>query len=170
MSRVTLRRARIADAAMLSEWYRDPGVVAAHGQEESVHRDEDWRAEIEAAPPWREILIGEEDGRPFGVVVDIDPALEETHYWGDCGSGLRAFDTWIGAAADRGRGLGSQMMRLAIARAFEDPAVRAILIDPLASNERAVRYYERCGFRAVERRMFDEDDCLVMRLDRPLPA
>lgn len=167
MSRVKLRRARVADAALLSEWDRDPGVVAAHGEEESVYRDEEWRAEIEADPPWREILIGEEDGRPFGVVVDIDPALEETRYWGDCGPGLRAFDIWIGAAADRGHGLGSELMRLAIARAFSDPAVIAILIDPLSFNTRAIRFYERCGFRAIERRMFDEDDCLVMRLDRP---
>jgi len=57
-------------------------------------------------------------------------------------------------------------MQLAFEHIFADPAMTAIIIDPLASNSRAHRFYERLGFRPVERRMFDEDDCLVMRLDR----
>ena len=42
----------------------------------------------------------------------------------------------------------------------------AILIDPLASNTAAHRFYERLGFRYVERRQFGEDDCIVYRLER----
>ena len=57
-------------------------------------------------------------------------------------------------------------MREAIRRCFAPPAVTAILIDPLASNTDAIRFYERLGFRFVERRMFGADDCHVMRLDR----
>lgn len=182
---VTLRAARPDDAALLALWDRDPDVIAAQGADarpdgdrrdedrrdegwrDEGWRDEDWRAEIAAAPPWRRILIAEEKGRPVGVIVDIDPAREETRYWGDCGPGLRAFDIWIGAARDRGRGLGAQMMREALALAFADPAVAAVIIDPLASNRRAIRFYERCGFRAAGRRRFGDDDCLVMRFDRP---
>lgn len=41
-----------------------------------------------------------------------------------------------------------------------------MLIDPLASNERSHRFYERLGFRFVERRSFGEDDCFVYRLER----
>ncbi|MEO0949098.1 MAG: GNAT family N-acetyltransferase, partial [Cyanobacteria bacterium J06641_5] len=55
---------------------------------------------------------------------------------------------------------------LAIARCFADPAVTAILIDPLASNTRAHRFYERCGFRFIERRRFGSDDCYIYRLNR----
>jgi hypothetical protein len=44
--------------------------------------------------------------------------------------------------------------------------VTAILIDPLASNVRAHRFYERLGFRFVERRRFGDDDCVVYVLDR----
>ena len=164
-----LRPARPDDAACLERWDQDADVIASHGAEaqaDEIWRDEDWREEIAAAPPWRRILIGEEDGRPVGVIVDIDPALEETHYWGDCGPGLRAFDTWIGEAKDRGRGLGAAMMRAGLDIAFADPAVDAVIIDPLLSNKRAIRFYERCGFRAVEERWFNGDLCLVMRCNR----
>ncbi len=167
---ITLRLARPEDAVFLERWDLDPDVIASHGeqmQDDTIWRDEDWRAEIAAAHAWQRIMIAEEEGRPVGVIVDIDPALEETHCWGECGEGYRAFDIWVGEAADRGRGVGAAMMRLAAAHAFADPHVKAILIDPLLSNTRAHRFYERAGFCAVEERMFDEDNCLVMRLDRP---
>jgi aminoglycoside 6'-N-acetyltransferase len=41
-----------------------------------------------------------------------------------------------------------------------------VLLDPLASNTRAHRFYERFGFVPVERRTFCADDCIVYRLER----
>ncbi len=41
-----------------------------------------------------------------------------------------------------------------------------ILIDPMATNDRARRFYERLGFRFVENRRFGDDDCAVYRLAR----
>jgi len=40
------------------------------------------------------------------------------------------------------------------------------LIDPLESNTRALRFYERLGFTFVEHRTFDTDFCRVYRFDR----
>jgi aminoglycoside 6'-N-acetyltransferase len=157
-----LRPATLADLELLDSWDDDDAVVAATGGD----GDMDWADELPRHVAWRQILLGTVDGRPVGVVVIIDPAAEETHYWGDVGPGLRAIDIWIGAAPDRGRGLGSQMMRQAIGRCFADAAVTAILIDPLASNSRAHRFDQRLGFRAVARRTFGTDDCLLHRLDR----
>ena len=42
----------------------------------------------------------------------------------------------------------------------------AVLIDPLESNVRAHRFYERLGFRFFERRTFNGDECFVYRLAR----
>ena len=58
------------------------------------------------------------------------------------------------------------MMKLAIDRCFADPLVMAILIDPLASNTRAHRFYERLGFQFIEPRQFGDDECFVYRLNR----
>ena len=130
--------------------------------------NDDWNWEVELArdPDWREQLIAELDGRPIGFVQIIDPAREETRYWGDVAAGFRALDIWIGEEDDLGRGHGTRMMRLALDRCFSDPEVSAVLIDPLASNTRAHRFYERLGFRFVERRGFGADDCFVLRLAR----
>lgn len=160
-----LRRARQSDIPTLQCWDRQPHVIAATCDDgEGLHID--WAGELALDSPWSEWLIAEEDGRAVGVMQIIDPALEETHYWGSCEANLRALDIWIGEASDLGRGLGTRMMGLALARCFEDPRVTAVLIDPLASNTRAHRFYKRLGFRFVERREFDGDDCFVFRLSR----
>jgi aminoglycoside 6'-N-acetyltransferase len=158
-----LRLATLDDLATLERWDEAPHVQAASGADDQF----DWRMELPRTVAWREQLIGEADGRPIGMLQIIDPATEETHYWGDIGTGLRAIDIWIGDAADLGRGFGTAMMRLAVARCFAAADVTAILIDPLAANVRARRFYERLGFKSVEPRRLGNDDWMVYRLDRP---
>jgi aminoglycoside 6'-N-acetyltransferase len=59
------------------------------------------------------------------------------------------------------------MMRWALAGCFADAEVTAVLVDPLARNILAHRFYQRLGFEFSERRRCDEDsDCFVFRLDR----
>ena len=157
-----LRPATPADLETLRHWDRQPHVVAAVGGDDGF----DWEAELPRRLAWRELLIAETEGRALGFIQIIDPAEEETRYWGEVAAGLRAIDIWIGEAADLGRGYGTEMMRLALARCFADPAVTAVLLDPLTSNTRAHRFYERLGFRRVERRRFGDDDCFVYRLER----
>ncbi|MGL6162125.1 GNAT family N-acetyltransferase [Microbulbifer sp.] len=160
-SAMKLRLATPADLDLLRHWDEQPHVIAADPND-----DWDWEEELARNPDWREQLIAELDSRPIGFMQIIDPALEDSHYWGDVPGNLRAIDIWIGEARDLGRGYGTRMMELALDRCFADPAVTAVLIDPLASNVRAHRFYERVGFRFVERRQFGEDDCFVFRLER----
>ncbi|HEX6317249.1 MAG TPA: GNAT family N-acetyltransferase [Burkholderiales bacterium] len=156
-----MRPATPADLELLRGWDEQPHVVASDPND-----DWGWETELARSPDWREQLIAEAHGRPVGFVQIIDPAREDSRYWGDVPAGLRAVDLWIGSEADLGKGFGTQMMRLALARCFADPQVSAVLIDPLASNTRAHRFYERLGFRFVERRRFGRDDCFVYRLER----
>lgn len=162
MPGIQLRTATLDDLATLQRWDEEPHVV-----ESDPNDDWQWESELGVPRDWREFLIAELDGRPIGFVQIIDPALEDSHYWGDCGPGLRAIDIWIGEADCLGQGHGTAMMQLAIARCFAAPDVQAILIDPLAANMRARRFYERLGFKFVEERDFGLDHCAVYRLDRP---
>jgi aminoglycoside 6'-N-acetyltransferase len=156
-----LRPAGPADAALLRSWDEAPHVIASDPNDDWA-----WETELGRSPDWREQLITEVDGRAVGFVQIIDPRREESRYWGEVPAGLRAIDLWIGEAADLGKGYGSRMMALALERCFADPAVTAVLVDPLAGNVRAHRFYERLGFRFVARRRFGADECFVYRLDR----
>jgi aminoglycoside 6'-N-acetyltransferase len=160
---IQLRSAIITDLPILLHWDEQPHVIAS-----DLDDNWDWETELLNEPAWREQLMAELDGRPLGFVQIIDPAEEETHYWGEVPPGLRAIDIWIGEAADLGKGYGTAMMQLAIGRCFSDSSVKAILIDPLASNLRAHRFYIRLGFKFVEQKRLgeDESDCFVFELKR----
>jgi aminoglycoside 6'-N-acetyltransferase len=159
---ISLRPAGISDVPLLMRWDEEPHVIDSDPNDEW-----DWETELARTPDWRQQLIIESEGHPIGVIQIIDPAREDTHYWGDVPLGLRAIDIWIGEASRLGKGNGAQAMRLALEMCFAEPEVEAVLIDPLETNTRAIQFYERLGFSPVERRRFGVDDCLVMRIDRP---
>ncbi len=158
---ISLRSATTADLDLLRHWDEQPHVISSDPND-----DWGWEVELERTPDWREQLIAEIDGCPIGFVQIIDPAREESQYWGTVTPDLRAIDIWIGEETDLGKGYGTKMMKLVINRCFEDSSVKAILVDPLANNTRAHRFYERLGFRFVEHRQLGGDECFVYRLNR----
>jgi aminoglycoside 6'-N-acetyltransferase len=82
----------------------------------------------------------ESGGELIGAVTySEEPTPEYRH------AGLDIFLT-----TDRqGRGLGSEALRLLARHLFDERAHHRLTIDPAAANERAIRAYERVGFRPV---------------------
>ncbi len=158
---ITLRKATLNDLRFVKHWNEQPHVIASDPND-----DWNWAVELDHEPAWREQLVAELDGKPLGFIQIIDPALEESHYWGEVPGNLRAIDIWIGEEQNLGKGYGTVMMNLAIERCFANEDVMTILIDPLESNSLAHRFYERMGFRYIGRRTFGEDRCFVYQLDR----
>src|SRR5215475_15125444 len=101
---INLRPATPADLSLLQAWDEQPHVIASDPND-----DWGWEVELARNPIWREQLIGEICGRPVGFIQIIDPALEDSHYWGDVEPNLRAIDIWLGEEADLGKGYGTQM-------------------------------------------------------------
>jgi aminoglycoside 6'-N-acetyltransferase len=159
---ITLRKATLADVDKLYEWDEKPHVKASGAD------DEDWKWEeaVTKTADWQEQLIAELNGTPIGVIQIIDPEQEETHYWGNVEPNLRAIDIWIGEETELNKGYDTKMMQLAIERCFALKEVKAIIIDPLANNINAIRFYKRLGFEFVEKRVFNEDECDIYQLTR----
>ncbi len=148
---------------MLLAWDADPDVMSSG----AARGLEGWKEDLGRDVAWAEELIAETDGVPVGFMQLIDAVVEETHYWGDdVEPGAWALDIWVGRPEDRGRGIGGEMMRLALDRCFEVHGASALLLDPLRDNTRAQRFYERLGFRFIEERTIDDEDCCVYRLGR----
>lgn len=174
MSKARLRPATFADQALLERWDADEDVISSSGNDhldtEGVYADGYWTHELAIQCDVYEYFIAEieEAGgwRPVGAIQIIDPHREPTHYWGEIEPNLRAIDIWLGEPGDRGRGYGERVMTAAIERCFADASVTAIIIDPLAANTRAHKFYQRLGFAPTRRQTFGEDDCLVHRLTR----
>lgn len=168
-SNIILRPATVEDVPLFERWDKQPHVISATTDDpdaEKAFEDADWPDELASQNKHSKYCVAELNGRPIGAMQMIDPHRESTHYWGEIQPNLRALDIWIGEPDCLGKGYGETMMRLAFQTCFADPAVTAIVIDPLASNERAHRFYRRLGFKPLGRRFFGDDDCLVHELVR----
>jgi RimJ/RimL family protein N-acetyltransferase len=100
---------------------------------------ERWRAELAREPlGW----VIEHGGRCVGVarLHHVDAAL---------GEGWLAVGLF--APGERGRGLGTEAVRLVLGHAFGALGLRRVRLRVLAYNQRALAAYRRCGFREVGR-------------------
>lgn len=156
-----LRPARLEDLELLQYWDAQPHVIASDPDD-----DWDWDRELRFEPFWRKQLMAELDGTAIGFIQIIDPYYEETQYWGAVEQNKRAIDIWIGEAHNLNKGFGTIMMKQAIEICFNNPEVTSILIDPLVSNTKAHRFYERLGFIFVEERAFENSLCRIYELKR----
>lgn len=166
---IQLRNATLDDLETVLAWDEKPHLKDPDVMGDEDYNEWDWEYELTRTElPWRYQLIAECDQKPIGVIQIIDPAQEESHYWGtDCPPNLRALDIWIGEEDYIGKGCGSQMMKLALDEyCFNDPAVEAAMVDPMANNLKAHRFYQKVGFVPEDIRYFGPDKCLVHRLSR----
>jgi aminoglycoside 6'-N-acetyltransferase len=100
-------------------------------------------------------------GRPVGYIQSYPTGVWPGDLFADQPPGSRGVDLFLGETAALGHGsrvLGAYLERLAAA------GVRRVLIDPDPANRRAVRAYEKAGFRAFGRVDEGEDaPALLMR-------
>jgi GNAT superfamily N-acetyltransferase len=96
-------------------------------------------------------------------VLGADP-----DWWQDeTDPGARGVDQYLADEAQLGRGLGSEMVRQFLARTFaEDPAVTQVQTDPAPHNGRAIRAYERAGFRKLREVITPDGPALLMLVTR----
>jgi len=88
------------------------------------------------------------DGRPFGYVQTCDLASWPDPAFADQPPGTRGIDQFIGEAEMLGKGHGASFVRAFADRLLGAGAPR-VMTDPDPANGRAVRAYEKAGFRRV---------------------
>jgi aminoglycoside 6'-N-acetyltransferase len=135
----------------VAEWWDDPETdiaeIAGHIDSVSV-----------------EPLIIELDGRPIGYLQSYDPHLEDDHPYQDQPFGTLGVDLSIGPAELVGVGHGSAALRQFVDELFAEGAPR-VIIDPDPANARAIRAYEKAGFRAFDTRRSVYGPALMMARD-----
>jgi aminoglycoside 6'-N-acetyltransferase len=96
--------------------------------------------------PAMDQFIVERDGRAFAYLQCYDPNAWPNHGFGALPPGARGIDQLIGEEDMIAQGHGSAFIR-AFADGLLDSGVPRILTDPSAANTRAIRSYEKAGFR-----------------------
>jgi aminoglycoside 6'-N-acetyltransferase len=150
-----------ADLPMLAAWLAEPHVAEwwDEGPEEELRGIIEAMDSVETEP-----LIVELDGRPIAYVQSYDPHLEDGHPYQDQPFGTLGMDISIGPPEFVGKGHGSAITRQFTDMLFEEGAPR-VVIDPHPDNLRAIRAYEKAGFRAFDTRTTIYGPALMMARD-----
>jgi len=135
----------------VAQWWDDPEKEIAQIRE---HIDS-----ISVEP-----LIVELDGKPIAYLQSYDPHMEDGHPYADQPFGTLGIDLSIGPPELIGLGHGTAIVRQFVADLFEEGAPR-VIIDPNPANGRAIRAYEKAGFRSIDRRQTVFGDVVLMAMD-----
>ena len=104
----------------------------------------------------------------YGQVYQLSGEQFSEYDYPDNGSIVFAADQFIGEPEYWNRGIGSSFLRMAAAYLRTRHAADVLLVDPHQNNHRAVRAYEKAGFRIIralpEHELFEGkmEDCWLM--------
>jgi len=163
---VEFRAMTTADLPLMARWLETP------------HMREWWGDPETELGQIRGMIEGRDTTRPFLFLIDGEPA-GYIQYWfighhqnaewiaghpwlAELPSDTIGVDLSIGDAGDLGRGIGSTVLRRFVER-LTDEGHATIVIDPDPGNGRAVRAYEKAGFRAMPHLIGRTGDALIMQ-------
>lgn len=161
---LVLRTASPADRFLIRRWLADPEVESWWGSRAGAE------AEIALAmeSPSALCRMIECNSEPIGYAHAVDVGLWNEPLPQELPAGCWDIDLFIGSAERRARGYGGRALELLTDEVFATTLAVACCIFVSVKNERAVRAYERAGFRWLciwPDRSFGP--CWVLLKDRP---
>ena len=169
---VTLRLMTAHDLPMLHEWINRPHIVQWWGGERPSFQEVQehylpWVLGKENVTPY----IGLLDGEPFAYAQSYVALGSGDGWWEDeTDPGVRGMDVSIAQPELLDKGLGTSLVRALVELLFADPRVTKLQIDPAPHNLRAIRCYEKAGFRQVKQIVTPDGPAVYMLCERPSPV
>lgn len=163
---ITFRPVTASDLPMLARWM------------EQAHWREWWGDPKDECAMIRDMVERRDTTRPFIFQIDgrdcgyiqvwiaadqmVEPWISAARWMAALPQGAVGVDLSVGDGADLGKGIGSSVLTAFVALLHAEGR-REIFIDPSPMNARAIRAYEKAGFRVYAPLHGKTDDCLIMR-------
>jgi RimJ/RimL family protein N-acetyltransferase len=137
-----------SDLVLLCEWLNRPHVAVRWGGPFTLEQVQvKYRPRLSGGPvtPYLACL----DGVPVGFIQSYWATQVAEEWPEERDPGVMGIDQFLADGARLDRGLGTEMVRQFVTRLLEDPRVTRVQTDPSPDNPRAIRCYEKAGFRQV---------------------
>ena len=151
---IRLMRDNEDDYALMARWLSDPRVLEFYEGRDNPHDIDMARKNYgplargdDATVPCIMAL----DGAPIGYLQYYPVGEEGSVYYGvEVTESTFGIDLFIGEPEWWNRGVGTRALSALVDYLFQSLGARRIIIDPRVTNHRAIRSYEKCGFRKVK--------------------
>ncbi|MGV3710932.1 MAG: GNAT family N-acetyltransferase [Gemmatimonas sp.] len=161
-----------SDMNLFQDWLTRPHVAEWWETSDVVEEVADFYAASsdESVPHW--CFIAELNGEPTGFIQWYAPAAFHNDGWwtNEHDWNVRGIDQFLASAHHLGKGIGTSMVKAFVAQLFSDPNVTRVQTDPSPLNARAIRCYEKAGFRAHGEIETPDGRALLMYCERPSRA
>ncbi|MFB0614326.1 GNAT family N-acetyltransferase [Aurantiacibacter poecillastricola] len=159
MSVYDFRPVSNGDLPLIESWIKTPAVkewwIEADGE------PADPIGEDELDDPDIAMWIVSYRSTPFAFIQDYDPHAWPGHHFRDLPPRSRGIDQFIGIPEMLGCGHGSAFIKAHVDRLLAN-GVPVVGTDPHPSNLRAIRAYEKAGFRSKAEKTTEWGRCLLM--------
>jgi aminoglycoside 6'-N-acetyltransferase Ib len=169
-SRVTLRPMTEHDLPMLHDWLNRPHIIEWWGGESARPSLEDVYAK------YMPRVLAKESVTPYIAMLGQVPiGYAQSYIALGCGGGwwedetdpgVRGIDQSLAYPELLGKGLGTSLVRRLVETLFEDSSVTKIQTDPAPTNLRAIRCYQKAGFRIIRNIVTPDGSAIYMRHER----
>lgn len=163
---ITFRKLKAEDIPLLRQWFKEPHVAEFWEEptSETELRDKYLR-QLKARDVRSYIIyLGSE---PIGYIQEYEACLLSGGWWPDAQPGTFGMDQFIGRPDLINKGIGTRVIRFFTEVLFTNPDVLEIIADPSPKNERAIRAYEKAGFKHMGPVTTPGGEALLMKLIRP---
>ncbi|PEM80304.1 GNAT family N-acetyltransferase [Bacillus pseudomycoides] len=162
------------DVNTISKWLTNPEVLQYYEGRDNPQSPEQVRTHFIHDPKSTEKrCLVEYAGEPIGYIqiYPIDSEWKELYGYKEA-QNIWGMDQFIGEPIYWNRGIGTELVQVAITYIIDELGAEAIAMDPRVSNERAICCYEKCGFQKIKRLIKHElhegklEDCWMMEYRR----
>lgn len=148
---ISLRPLSQADAPLLLKWLTDPAVLeyweGPHAVFTPERIQEDFYAEEWNASKWLIVYEGREIG--YVQAYELDEEMFAAYHYPHTNRKAFGIDQFIAIPELWGKGIGRRFLAVLLDDLTQRGA-QAVILDPHADNERAIRCYEACGFKKIK--------------------
>lgn len=166
MNKIEFRKLTKDDMPLFMEWAKRPYVKNTWFQEGYEPLDKYERKIAGNGYDYPFIIFV--DNKPIGYIQACDLyayrtiCLTPTGLFTQEEQGTFCFDLFIGEEDYLNKGYGTKIVKSFVDKLLTEFKAKKILIDPACSNKRAIRCYEKAGFKIVRKEHDGIEACCVM--------
>lgn len=141
------------DFPFLLKWLTDERVLEFYGGRDKKYTAESIREHYTKA--WEDEVIRviiEYQNKPvgYGQIYKMYDELYDEYHYPKTGEIVYGMDQFIGEPEYWSRGIGSQYIKLVFDYLKKERNADAVILDPHVNNTRAIKSYQKAGFRIIE--------------------